>query len=312
MNRRVLKRFYDRKKDREEQKQTLLHDPDYVCIQAIINQTKIGDNLNIPEVITSLEKFAHTTFSLNENQKALYVEHSLLIGECLDALRIYIDKLFPRQWVSWSITNIPFVCSRNCQNWVKLSRENGVHEFAYLGISALVLILSKIEKLYPLDQYTKRFQAFFAESSYPFREYHQTNNVKKLLACHTFEVNALREGIRCNAEHLLALAEYKDTLNEKLIEDLLQVQADNGSVEERLKRLIIGKGSIQKLTRPKLNQNMPLSFDRTVENTKTIVKYYITNYDKSEEIKFNTIEGLIKDLTSLYWGKLAYEVSKNI
>lgn len=311
MNRQELKKYFDRKKEREDQRQILLHNKDFICIQKIIEQARTGDKLDIPKVINSLERFKDTTFALNENQKALYAEHCLIIGECVDALKLYVDELLPRQWTKWSLDHIPFVCARNCQNWVRLSREKGVYDFTYLGISALVLILSKIEKLYPLDRYPQRFHSFFAESSYPITEYHQTNQVKKLVACHVFEVQALRENITCDIKSIEALTEYKDTLNEKLIEDLLQVQADCGSVDERLKRLIIGKGNLQRLTQPKQNQNMPLSFDRAAENTKIVTKYYTENYQKSDDIEYKTIENLINSLTALYWGKLTYDVTKN-
>ena len=182
-----------------------------------------------------------------------------------------------------------------------IAQENDVYGFTYLGTSALVLILSKIDELYPENKYKQRYKAFFQESSYPCEEYKKTAEVKKLVEAHVFEVGVKREGIKCDINNIKALAEFTDVLNDNLIEILHQTVADGGSPDKRLKRIIIGKGKLPKLTPLKKPTTLPISFDRNVAMTKQISKYYIENNQKIDEIRIKAIEETVEVMTSLYW-----------
>ena len=256
------------------------------------------------------EKYHLDAKDQEKNSKSLYAEYSLHFGNTLNAIKKYRDKVEPRKWGQWRVQHLGFISTRTCENVMNIAREAGVEEFTHLGISALNLIRTGIDDLYPESKYTRRFHAFFEESGYPYQDYHKTRVVKKLIATHVFEVKANREGIIFDITHIKALAEYNDILNDKLIEDLLQHQ-QTGSANERLKTLIMGRGKQQKLSTTIPPKSKQLSLDRTLNNFKETLEYYINNFHKLGEVRMEDIEQIQiqmkEQISKIYWDKLIYD-----
>ena len=312
MYQRELERYLRRNDKRKEQKRIFQQTREYKRVQNIFQKSKSSKCLSDKEAADSLGNLYFATNDLEENQQALRAEYGLHLGACLNAQKDHINNIKPGSWTKWRNEHIPFIGVRKSQDLMRVAKDDGVYGFTYLGTSALVLILSKIDDLYPENKYKQRYYAFFQESSYPCEEYKKTAEVKKLIEAHVFEVRAKREGIKCDIDNIKALVEYPDTLNDQLIEILHQTIADGGSPDKRLERIIMGKGKLPKLTPPKKPTVLPISFDRNVAMTKQISKYYHENNHKIDEIRIKAIEDSVEVLTSLYWEKFTHDLTKHL
>lgn len=308
MKRRGLKRRLDRKKIQAQQKEVLLQSPESKEIQDIISQINQGTPIDVPDALVSLEKYYHMTNDLLENQITLYAERELLLGACLNSLKKYRDKVEPKTWGIWAVTNIPFIKVRRREILMRLAQEPGAGEFTYLGISALNLILEKIDKLYSAGKYIDRFNAFFSESTYPYKEYLKTSTVKKLVDVHVFEVKAKREKLSIIINNISKLAEYSGSLNDKLIEDLLHVEAAGGSSDIHIMNLIIGKGKLPRRSSANVISGKQLSLDRASTQFKDAVNYYLNNFHKLNEVEMDDIAEIVDSVDKLYWDKLVFDV----
>lgn len=308
MQRQALKRRLVRKKIQAQQKRVLLQSPESKELLNIIDQVSNGKQIYVPDVLVSLEKFCNMTSGLVENQITLYAERELLLGACLNSLKKYRDKVEPKTWGVWASTNIPFIKVRKREMLMRLSQEPGVDGFTYLGISALNLILEKIENLYSKGKYLNRFEAFFSESTYPYKEYKKTETVKKLVVVHFFEVKAKRENLTIDTANIIKLAEYDGVLNDKLVEDLLQVEAAGGSSDKFIEILIMGRGKAQKRSSTNDTSGKQLSLDRATTLFKDALKYYLNNFHKLDEVEMDEIAEIAESVDQLYWEKLVFDV----
>lgn len=312
MNRRKLMRYFDRKRERENQDIILKEGPAYVQVHEIIAEARYNKTINIPQALVSLKSLVNNAKDTKENNISLYAKQVLLIGSFFGVLKKYINTQEPKSWEKWQRDHITFVSIRSIQVWAKLSQEKGINDYTYLGISALSMIITAIDGLYPKTKFQNRLLAFFQESSYPWHDYKPTSEVKRLIEVHVFEVKTKREKITCNIESIRPIAEYQGVLNDKLIEHLLQVEADGGSADTSLNRLAIGKGNVQKLYLSNNNKSLQLSFDRTATMLNQISDFYLANNEKFGEIRFTDIEMLLEKLDVLYWDKLVFETVNNI
>jgi len=309
MTRNEKKRFFERKKIQQlEAKNAFSQYKPMAALQQFIENPRKNEGFNVEGILLTIQQAYDITDNLQKNQIALYAAHALMIGNALMRLKEEIQHIFPKQWEQWAHANLQFIGVRNRQNWMALAKEPGVEEFKYLGVSALNLILSAIKGLYPSKSFTNRFRSFFNESTYPFQDYLPTNKVKKCLIIHTFEVNSKRSGITCDVGLLKPLADYENVLNDTLIEKLCQVQADGGSPEKHLERLIAGKGVVQKLTVKNNNVISRLSLDRSIAQTKEVTKAYLSDPQKLEDVDYANVEGVLALLVDLYWEKFTNDI----
>ncbi len=311
MTRNEKKRLFDRKKIQQVEASALSQCEQMAALQQFIENPRKKESFNAETILATLQQAIDITDNLQKNQIALYATHALIIGNALLRLKDEVQRVFPKKWEQWAINNLGFIGVRNRQNWMALAKEPGVEDYKYLGVSALNLILSAIKDLYPSKSFTNRFRSFFNESTYPFQDYLPTAEVKKCLIIHTFEVNAKRSEIECDVRLLKPLAGYENVLSDKLVEQLSQVQADGGSPNKHLERLIAGKGVLQKRTTIKSNKISRLSFDRSIAMTREVAKAYLNDPQKLEDVDYTDCETIIELMSNLYWEKFTNEILKS-
>jgi len=296
------------------QKNNIRNDKEFHSVSALLVKAQSGEVVNVNEAVDAIKTLYMVTIEQVKSHNHQYALYSLNMGSLMNELKKQVKKQKIGKWIPWSSTNLSFIQVRTRQYWMRIAEEDDAVQFAHLGISALGIILTGIDNLYPKEKHQKRISDFFKESTYPFQEYRKTEEVKKLAGIHVFEVKAKREGLDFDTELINAIGEYDASLTDKLIEEMLQHQHTGGTdaVNNLLKLYIVGKGKNPKLSTSTKTKSRQLSIDRSLQNFDNALKYYEENFDSLGDIRLEDIEKIQIDLkeriSNIYWLKLVHDV----
>ena len=222
-------------------------------------------------------------------------DRAIRIGKILNELKKQVRRS-GLQWSVWSAENLPFMGTRNRQNYQLLATRLDCHRFKQLGIERLLVLCSvtdeqvgKVED--PIGSFLQQHNIQFN----PTEEFDLVEFIRQVDGAVNMQ-KLLDKGLNNADPELVREATLKNgRFEQSLVEDLNTLNRCGGDINARLRELTLSQGSARETGISRKTRDFN-TFSTRLVNT---VDYIIKHDDEIDRIETQILRDLIAKLRTL-------------
>ena len=220
-----------------------------------------------------------------------FADYAIEKGKILNILKTLVKEQ-KGKWEVWASTNIKFMSERTRQNYMRLAERDDAHQYSFLGLERLNLLISVTkdsDSADPIgDLLTKYGIVFDPEQDVVFSEF--KSQVDAALAAERIE-NAK---VNVDFNKIAKLVSIGTKIDNSLIKNLARIQKSEGDPNKHLTLLFMNQGSEEALFE---SEKKVEGFGKLVSRIKSVMDAIMKKTDLLRQVEENLIESLEEKLS---------------